>query len=142
MSSGITIALSTVFVASGLVHLYWVMGGAWGKAAAVPELNDHPAFVPSKAATLVVAVFLLLCALLIAAFGGLLPTPLPQWLLTGLSYGLAAALFLRAVGDFRLVGFFKRVRGTDFARRDTMFYAPLCFILAVGVFALGQLHGA
>ena len=49
MSSGITIALSTVFVALGLVHLYWVMGGAWGKAAAVPELNDHPAFVPSKA---------------------------------------------------------------------------------------------
>jgi hypothetical protein len=46
------------------------------------------------------------------------------------------------VGDFRLVGFFKRVRGNAFARLDTLVYAPLCLVLAVGVFYVAVSHGA
>jgi catechol 2,3-dioxygenase-like lactoylglutathione lyase family enzyme len=38
---------------------------------------------------------------------------------------------LRAVGDFRLVGFFKRVRGTPFARWDTRLFSPLCVALGL-----------
>jgi hypothetical protein len=59
-----------------------------------------------------------------------------------LSYGLALGLLARAVGDFKYVGFSKRVRGTPFARLDTWIYSPLCLLLALGValVALGSNH--
>lgn len=47
--------------------------------------------------------------------------------------GAAAVLVLRAVGDFRLVGFFKRIRGSRFARLDTLLYSPLCFALGAAL---------
>ena len=46
--------------------------------------------------------------------------------------GTAALAFVfigRAIGDMRYVGFFKRVRGTRFARLDTRVYSPLCLAL-------------
>ena len=39
---------------------------------------------------------------------------------------------MRAAADFRLVGFFKRIRHTHFARLDTAVYSPLCLALAIG----------
>jgi uncharacterized membrane protein SpoIIM required for sporulation len=44
---------------------------------------------------------------------------------------IAAVFALRAIGDFRYVGFFKRIRDTRFARLDTLAYWPLCAVLAV-----------
>jgi hypothetical protein len=41
-----------------------------------------------------------------------------------------AVFGLRAIGDFRYLGFFKRVTGTRFARADTLIYSPLCAGLA------------
>ena len=48
----------------------------------------------------------------------------PARIVTGL-------FFLRAIGEFRYVGFFKRVRDTAFAKADTRFYSPLCVFIAV-----------
>jgi hypothetical protein len=36
----------------------------------------------------------------------------------------------RAVGDFRYVGFFKRVRDSRFGRLDSALYSPLCVFLS------------
>jgi len=44
---------------------------------------------------------------------------------------IAAVFALRAIGDFRYVGFFKRIRDTRFARLDTLAYSPLCAVLGV-----------
>jgi hypothetical protein len=44
---------------------------------------------------------------------------------------IAAVFALRAIGDFRYVGFFKRIRDSKFARLDTLAYSPLCAALAV-----------
>lgn len=41
---------------------------------------------------------------------------------------------LRAVGDFRLVGLFKTVRGTAFAHWDSVLYSPIA--LGLGLSAL------
>lgn len=54
---------------------------------------------------------------------------------------LALGLAARAIGEFRHVGFFKRVRGTRFARLDTIFCSPLCLALAVGVALVAWLRG-
>ncbi|KAF1023592.1 MAG: hypothetical protein GAK37_03237 [Pseudomonas sp.] len=46
---------------------------------------------------------------------------------------MALILFARAIGDSELVGFFKKVGGSRFARLDTFFYSPLCMALGAGL---------
>ena len=126
--------VSAAFVALALWHFYMAVGGlSSGAAGAVPSVAGKPVFVPSAASTVAVGTVLLLFAALVAATAGLMPPPLPTRWLVGLSYALAAGLLARTVGDFKYVGFFKRVRGTPFARLDTLLYSPLCLLLSLGV---------
>lgn len=46
---------------------------------------------------------------------------------------LALIFAVRAIGDFRYVGFFKHIRGSRFARMDTMCYSPLCAALSLSI---------
>ena len=117
----LAIATSGVFIALGLLHFYWAAGGGRGKNSAVPEIAGAPAFKPSKAATAAVGLTLLGTATIVLLRVDILVA------------GAAAVLILRAVGDFRLVGFFKRVRGTRFARLDTLLYSPLCLALGAAL---------
>jgi hypothetical protein len=137
MITGIAIVLMALFLSLSLVHVYWLLGGTAGQLAAIPEFDGKPVFQPSAVATLVVALILALCAILVAATGGLLKLPLPDSLCIWLTRVLALGLLLRAVGDFRLVGFFKRVRHTRFAQLDTAVYSPLCLAMAIGCAIVG-----
>ncbi len=130
-------ALIAVFAGLSLVHVYWLFGGQAGRLAAIPEVDGQPMFQPSVLATLVVAIGLALCAVVIAAAAGMCTLPLSQTVLVWLTRALVVVLLLRAIGDFRLVGFFKRVRDTHFARLDTVVYSPLCLALAIGVAIVG-----
>ena len=69
-----------------------------------------------------------------AIAGHLIPSYLPVAPVRVLAFGLAITFAGRAIGDFRLVGLFKRVRGTGFAKLDTWIYAPLCLGLGVAIF--------
>jgi len=120
-----------------LLHCYWLVGGRMGILAAIPEVDGKPAFLPSATATFVVAFGLALCALLLAAASGLVSLPVPHSVLSWFTRALALVLLLRAIGDFRLVGFFKRIRGSRFARLDTVLYSPLCLALSAGVAVIG-----
>ena len=133
-------ALVLIFLVLSLIHFYWVLGGRWGLAAAVPTKADGQLlFKAGWLPTLVVALGLLLLAAVIAALMGLMPLGWLYNLPDGfLEYGLwaVAGLFLlRAIGDFRYAGFFKRVRGTAFGRMDTLLFSPLCAVVA-GLLAL------
>jgi hypothetical protein len=86
---------------------------------------------PSAPGTIAVAIALFAAALLIASAGRLLVDPLPPPTVRVLTFCLGAVFLARAVGDFRLVGFFKRVQGTKFAHLDTLVYAPLCLFLGI-----------
>ena len=135
--------LICAFLAAGAAfHFYWAFGGRITLLAVVPEVRGRPAFTPSALATFAVALALFACAALIAATAGVLPVPLSPSVLSWLSFTLALVLLLRGVGDFRLVGFFKRVRGTHFARLDTVVYSPLCLALSLGVFIVALGHHA
>jgi hypothetical protein len=106
-------------------HVYMAVTPRVGssESGAVPSVGGKALFVPSRRATLAVAVVLLLFAGLVAATAGL------AWM----SYALALGLLARAIGEFKYVGFFKRVRGSRFATLDTFVYSPLCLLLAAGV---------
>ena len=138
----LAIVIVVVFIVLALAHIYWAFGGRTAWLAAIPEVGDRPAFTPSAAATFFVAIALLTCAGLVAGAAGILAVPVSPGVLTWLSFALALVLLLRAVGDFKLVGFFKRVRGTNFARLDTVIYSPLCLALSLGVFIVALSHRA
>ena len=95
--------------------------------------GPRPAFKPSALGTLLVAMGLVGIALLVCLRAGLYFSPVShgelQW---GISV-IAVLMFARAIGDSELVGFFKKVGGSRFARWDTWFYSPLCLVLGVGL---------
>jgi hypothetical protein len=111
------------------LHVFWALGGRWGLASAIPVVEGRPWLEPGPLGTLAVAVLLLLAA---GSLGGrrfLQESPWVMVFSVG-SWGVVAAFLLRAVGDFRVVGFFKRVRGTRFAELDSTLFAPLCVAIA------------
>lgn len=122
-----------LLVISGL-HVYWAMGGNGGLRVSVPEQNGGRAFQPGRVATLVVALLFGAMALFflykIGHLSGLDPF-VPKWLSRYGLWVLAVVFGLRAIGDFRYVGFTKQVRSTRFAQLDTYLYSPLCLLMSL-----------
>jgi len=141
MSEVLPYVLCSVFGLVAVWHFYMALVPRRGAGGAVPSVDGKPVFVPSRSATIAVGVALLLCALLVLATAGVISLGAPQVALSWLSYALALGLLGRAVGDFRYVGFFKRIHGTKFARLDTLVYSPLCLLLAAGVTLMALQHG-
>ena len=113
------------------VHLYWAAGGRVGKEAAIPTRNGVPLLRPSPGITVLVALGLAALAVLVLWRDGALSLPLP-FVIAQFTTPLAALVFLlRAIGDFRIVGWSKRLRGSRFARLDDILYSPLCLMLAI-----------
>jgi hypothetical protein len=111
------------------MHLFWAFGGRWGANAAVPETTGTREFTPGVVATLVVAVLFFGMAVVHLSKVGVLPLQLPGF--TGYGLWAVSVIFLiRAIGEFRYIGFFKREKGSLFARLDTRFYSPLCLLIA------------
>ncbi len=122
--------LVAIFVLIGILHLYWAMGQRDGESAVVPSVDGKPLFQPSRWATVAVALALFSAAVVVAIRSGILSIPGLTFLALIGCWGLVAVFGLRAIGDFRYLGFFKRVTGTRFARADTIVYSPLCAMLA------------
>lgn len=130
--------LAVAFASLSALHVFWAAGGRWGAAVAIPRralggaVSDRPAFTPRPAGTLLVALGLAAAAALVLAQAGALSLPLGARWIKGGTLALGVLFLLRAVGDFRYVGVFKSVRGTDFARYDTFLFIPLCVLLGGG----------
>ncbi len=137
MFAALAVAACAVFLILAAWHFRMALGSRTGESGAVPSVDGKPLFVPSRISTIAVGVALMLCAALVAATAGILRTGLSPSVLGWLCFALAAGLFARAIGEFKYVGFFKKVRGSGFARMDTLLYSPLCLALsaAVGVVA-------
>ena len=141
MKAVLALLVSLAFVALALWHFVMALSPTGGMSGAVPSASGKPLFVPSAKATLAVGLVLLVFAFLVAATAGLVGVGLPAQVLSWSSYALALGLLARAVGEFKYVGFFKKVRGSRFARLDTLLYSPLCLLLAVGVALVARRHG-
>jgi hypothetical protein len=129
---------AAIFVSLALLHIYWASGGGRGRVAAIPTADGGGRiFRPSPLGTLAVAAALLVAALVILGRIGIWATPLPAWVFYWGTWGISLTFLARAVGEFRYVGFFKHVHGTDFAHWDTWLFSPLCLFIAVAVGVVG-----
>lgn len=142
MSDWLAALVCTLFVALAFWHFFMALAGGSGESAAVPSVDGKPLFVPTTRSTLAVGIGLLAFAALVAATSGMLPLGLPAPVLACLSYTLALGLLARAVGEFKYLGFFKKVRNSRFAKMDTLVYSPLCLLLSAGVAAVALQHAA
>ena len=128
----ISIVLITLFMALSGLHFYWGLGGRWSWGATIPSAEDNtPIIHPSWRSSFVVGSGLLTFGILVLVKAGLVNFELPVWLS---SYGLwmvAVIFIMRAIGEFRYVGFFKRVKKTTFGEMDTKYYSPLCLMIGI-----------
>jgi len=120
-----SIVLCVVFLALSAIHVRWLFGDQLAFEGVVPTRNGKPLFRPGKGPTLLVAAALAFAAV-ISVWRGFYPLVEPTWVPRVGIWVLAAVFALRAIGDFRYIGIFKRVRGTRFARNDSLFFSPLC----------------
>jgi hypothetical protein len=122
-----------LFAISGL-HVYWGAGGNWGWGLAIPEEAGSPAFHPSRLATFGVAGALAAAAGIAVSRGYRVADSYPGNVIQWACLLLGAVFLVRAIGDMRLIGFTKKVRGTRFAAWDTGLYSPLCLALSAAYF--------
>jgi hypothetical protein len=132
MQAAIALLIGTILLGLSALHVYWAATGKSPGAAVIPEVAGRRTFEPTRLSTVAVAVALACAALAVAARSGLFPVPVPAALSAWACGLVGAAFLLRSIGEFRLVGFFKSVRGTPFARMDTRVYSPLCLALGLG----------
>jgi hypothetical protein len=128
----IAAVVSGVFLLLGALHFYWAAGGRWGKRVAIPQRGAEPLFHAGAGPTLGVGVLLMAAAVVAAGRLRSWEIPAINTLTLWGNWLLAVVFALRAIGDFRWAGFFKRVRGTPFAEMDTRLYSPLCLLLSMG----------
>ncbi len=129
-------AVAAVLAGLALLHIGWAFGFLRPAAAAIPERNGTPVFTPGRASTLAVAALLLAAALIVLLRADAFRLGSVATVVHLGAWVVATVFLVRAIGDFRYVGFFKSVRGTRFAALDTRVYSPLCLVLGLAMAVL------
>ena len=135
MTNSLAFILITVFMGLSGIHWYWAFGGRWGFNYALPtNKNGERVLNPRRIDSAIVGLGLLLFAFFYSIKSALFLFNIPNWLLEYGGWLISLIFLLRAIGDFNYLGFFKKVRTTEFAIRDTRYFSPLClFIVTIAV---------
>lgn len=128
----LALILFVIFLALSIVHLYWGLGGKWKINEAVPaNENGRKTLKTGPLSCFLVALGLLGFAFFVLDSAKILSIPLPNWISINGLWIIAVIFILRAVGDFRYIGFFKKIHHTPFARKDSKIYSPLCLTIGI-----------
>ena len=121
-----------IFLVIALFHFYWANGGKYGFDKVLPTSSvGEKIMQPSNGMTIMVGViFLMMIGFLILRYqqNSLF---FPNWLFENGIEILAAIFLLRAIGDFKYAGFFKSIKGTPFAKNDSLYFSPLCLLISI-----------
>ncbi|QUJ70217.1 DUF3995 domain-containing protein (plasmid) [Photobacterium sp. GJ3] len=137
MAEFISIFMAACLMLVSLIHVYWAFGGRKGIFNAIPVEGGERSFTPGAFITFVVAFGLFLFSILSLSLVGMIQLPrFVTHYLSAAGFIVSGIFFLRSLGDFRLVGFSKKVKGSAFATWDSWVYSPLCLLLGAGYFYL------
>jgi hypothetical protein len=137
MISILGFSVAAIFALLSLLHIHWALGGRLGNVAAVPSVSGTRIFNPSAFGTILVAIALFIAMLIVLGRLAVLGAYFPAWIFRAGMLGISLVFLVRAIGDFRFMGFFKTVSDTDFARWDTFLFSPLCLFIAAVSFLIG-----
>jgi hypothetical protein len=124
------IEISVVLLAAiALVHFYWALGGIWALDKALPtDTEDKRLVDPPHPLSALVG----FCILGFAYVAYMLSQGSDEQTIIYSGWTIVIIFLLRSVGDFNMVGIFKKIKGTEFAKYDSMVYVPLCLFIGFG----------
>lgn len=132
MAKIIAVLLFFVFLFLSLIHVYWASGGKWGTKGVYPTPDTQtPPKNPGIVPTLIVAVGLFGFGIFYLIKVRIVSAVLPLWLEKYGLWILMTIFTVRAIGDFKYLGFFKKIKNTKFGQNDTHYFAPLCLIIGI-----------
>jgi hypothetical protein len=133
---------TTIFILLSALHFYWAFGGKiWYDEVLPTSSNGLHKFNPTIGSSLFVAAGLLFLALITAGNHGLFDKHLRRVYFRYGALIIAIIFLLRAIGDFKFIGFFKKVKWTNFGVNDTWIFSPLCsliFLLSMFIFIFNR----
>jgi hypothetical protein len=129
-----TIHFGILFVIASL-HIYWAMGGKTASLAVLPQSSsEKQVFMPSSFITLIVAISFYMMSLIYGHAAGFFQVSILKNYQNAILIVLGIVFLIRAIGDFKYVGFTKKIKGTPFSINDTKYYTPLCFSISITTF--------
>lgn len=132
MLTAFSLLLFLIFFTLALLHFYWAAGGRWGFDIALPKDNEgNKLMQPGAIASLIVGFGLLLMSLFYLDINWSCDNAIFTFVKSYAGWAIAGIFLLRAIGDFRIVGLFKKIRHTDFGKMDSKFYSPLCLLISI-----------
>ncbi len=132
-----SLLLCAIFILLSVIHFHWAFGGKYGFEQVLPTNEQGQKMLnPGKFDSAIVGLGLMIFGSFYLLQSGLIVWVLLVW---AISYGgwiIPSIFLLRAIGDFKYVGFFKKIKETSFGRRDTRIYSPLCSMIAIVGFVI------
>ena len=111
-------------------HFYWIFGGEFGTDAVFPKAKGKENVMPNKALTFGAAIIFFCFGLVyLNHLIDLISFPNKITILV-----LAIIFLIRAIGEFRYIGFSKTIYNSKFATLDTKYYSPICLLLSLNSF--------
>ncbi|RZJ58678.1 MAG: DUF3995 domain-containing protein [Flavobacterium sp.] len=130
---------TAIFILLSFLHIYWALGGNWGMDAVLPTLSESQrTFKPGIWMKFAVGGLMGVFAMITMGNGDIFPY-VDSGYFRYATIVVGVIFALRAMGDFRYMGFFKKATGTLFAKNDTRYYSPLCVLIAAVSFAIAML---
>ncbi len=128
----VSISLSLVLFGLAIIHFNWAFGGKFGFSEALPTNKiGQKVLNPKKIHSLIVAILFSSFALFYIFKSDLINGSLPGRIAAYSGWIIPVIFLLRAIGDFKYVGFFKSIKQSKFAKCDTIYFSPLCLLIAV-----------
>ena len=133
----LSLIITVSFVLLGVLHFYWAAGGKAGIHKVIPTIDGKPSIEPGKIITALVGVALVGIGAVsyLLGFVDLGEVPYGKYIVY-VGWLLSVVFVARSVGDFNLVGFFKKHKTSEFAVYDTKYYSPFCALVSAGFVAL------
>ncbi len=137
MITNLFIFINTIlFLAISMLHWYWAFGGTWAIESAIPDKFHERHFdeknrIKTAIATIIVAIGLLVFSWITASNYFINSSPLAPKHVKLLTRIIGGIFVFRAIGDFNLLGLFKKKSTSKFAEKDSQIYVPLCLYLGI-----------
>lgn len=126
----LSILLSLILIGLGMIHFNWVIGGKFGFSKSLPTKESGERVLnPKKIDCAIVGIGLTAFGIFYLFKSGLFEYNFPEWIMEYGSWIIPIIFLLRAIGEFKYVGFFKSIKKTDFGKLDTKLFSPLCSII-------------
>jgi len=124
--------LVIVYFAIAIIHIYWTFGGEkWIEKVLPTNEKGNRVLNPGKIETFIVVFGLLLFTFYYFSKTGLFDIELPKLVVDYSGWIISSIFILRAIGEFKYVGFFKKIKNTEFGKFDTKYFSILSLIIGI-----------